>query len=193
MKKKIMSTEKMVLLALLTAIVSVLSVVGIPLGSLATVCLSLVPIVLGGALMGPYAGAWLGLIFSVVTLMTPGVAVFYSYSIFGTIVTVLVKGTAAGYVSGLIYKAFKGVNRYFAVLLSAIAAPVVNTAIYIIGCVLFFFEEVKGSATSEGLGFFAALILLWVGINFVFELALNMILSPAILRIINIRKGEEGK
>ena len=49
-------------------------------------------------------------------------------------------------------------------------------------------DTVKGLATFEGVSVGAYLILFFVGLNFVFELLANIILSPAILRIINIKK-----
>ena len=53
------STEKLVLLALFTALVALLSYLGgfIKIGGLASVSLTLIPVVLGAALCGPFAGA----------------------------------------------------------------------------------------------------------------------------------------
>ena len=60
--KQTLQTQKLVLLALLSAIVAVLSYFGgfIKIGGLASISLTLIPVVIGAALCGPAAGAWLG-------------------------------------------------------------------------------------------------------------------------------------
>jgi hypothetical protein len=69
---------------------------------------------------------------------------------------------------------------------SAAVAPIVNTGIFIIGCLLFFIEAVSSMALAEGMSIGGYLIIFFVGLNFVFELFINMILSPALARIIEI-------
>ena len=88
----------------------------------------------------------------------------------------------------LAYKALEKFNRYAAVLVSAVVAPVVNTGIFLIGSLIFFIDAVSAGATAEGMSVGGYLIIFFVGLNFVFELIVNVILSPAILRIINIKK-----
>ena len=92
-------TEKLVLLALLTAMVAILSYFGgfIKIGGLASVSLTLIPVVLGAAMLGPWAGALLGGISGIVFFITPDAAFWFGLSLFGTVVTVLIKGIAAGF------------------------------------------------------------------------------------------------
>lgn len=193
MKKTLYSkgeTERLVLLALLTALVAVLSYFGgfIKIGGLASVSLTLIPVVLGSALLGPLSGAWLGGVAGAIFFATADAAFWFGLSIPGTIVTVMVKGILSGYLAGLTYKLLEKFNRYLAVLAAAVVCPVVNTGIFLLGCLVFFLDTVKAMASSEGISIFAYLIVFFVGLNFVFELVFNIILSPAILRIINIRK-----
>ena len=98
-------TKKLTVLALLTAIVVVLQFAGsfIRFGMFA-ICPVLIPIVIGAALYGPLAGAWLGLAFSLTVLISGDAAAFLAVDVFGTIVTVLVKGVGAGFGAGLAYK-----------------------------------------------------------------------------------------
>ena len=72
-------TETLALGAMLTALVIVLQLLGqfIHIGSVASVSLVLIPIVIGAATCSPALGAWLGLVFSVVVLLQPDTAVFY--------------------------------------------------------------------------------------------------------------------
>ena len=185
-----MQTERLVLMALLTALTAVLAYFGgfIKIGGLASISLTLIPVVLGSALCGPKAGAWLGGVAGAVFFITADAAFWFGLSIPGTVITVMVKGIVAGLCAGLTYKALEKFNRYVAVLVSAIVCPIVNTGIFLIGCLIFFMDTVNGGAAGEGMSVFGYLIVFFVGLNFVFELLVNIVLSPAILRIINIKK-----
>ncbi len=195
MKKKIMSTEKMVVLAMLTAIVAILSYFGgfIKIGGLASISLTLIPVVLGAALCGPFEGAWLGGVSAVVFFFTADAAFWLGLSIPGTIITVLVKGILSGLAAGFCYKLLEKYNRYFAVLVSAAVCPIVNTGIFLLGCILFFMDTVNEWALAEGMSIGSYLIIFFVGLNFVFEFIINIVVSPAILRIINIRDPYANK
>ena len=177
-------------MALLTAIVAVLAYFGgfVKIGSLASISLTLIPVVLGSALCGPVAGAWLGAVSGIIFFMTPDAAFWFGLSIPGTIITVMLKAILAGLFAGIVYKLLEKKNHYLAVIASAIVCPVVNTGIFLLGCTVFFMDTVSAWAVAEGISVFAYFILFFVGLNFVFELITNIVISPAILRIINIRK-----
>lgn len=185
-------TKKMVGVGLLTAIVVVLQALAVairPTG-IFNISLVLVPIVVGAALYGYKAGAWLGFVFSIVVLFTDSAA-FMAISVPGTIITVVLKGTLAGLVAGLVYLALEKKNRYVAVVASAIICPVVNTGIFLIGCLVFFLEtlNVWGAAAGfESVGSY--LIFGMVGVNFLIEMAVNIVLSSVIMRIIRIGKND---
>ena len=187
--KNRVQTERLALLALLTAMVAVLAYFGgfIKIGGLASISLTLIPVVLGSALCGPWAGAWLGGVAGLVFFATADAAFWFGLSIPGTIITVMVKGILSGLFAGLVYRLIEKKNRYLAVIVSAIVCPVVNTGIFLLGCSIFFMDAVNGGAAAEGMSVAAYLIVFFVGLNFVFELLTNIILSPTILRILNIR------
>ena len=184
------NTKKLVGVGLLTAIVVVLQAVAVairPTG-IFNISLVLVPIVVGAALYGYKSGAWLGFVFSVVVLFTDSAA-FMAVNVPGTIITVLVKGTVAGLVAGLVYLALEKKNRYVAVIAAAIACPVANTGLFLIGCLLFFMDTINGWAAAAGFANAGSYMIMGlVGVNFLIEMVLNIILSSAILRIINISK-----
>lgn len=187
---RIEQTEKLALMALLTALVAILAYFGgfIKIGGLASINLVLVPVVLGATLYGPLAGAILGGVSGLVFFITADSAFWLGLSVPGTVITVMVKGVMAGLCSGLVYKALKGVNAYLAVIVSAIVAPVVNTGIFLIGCLAFFVDTVSAGAVAEGMSLGAYLIVFFVGLNFVFELIANIVLAPAIHKIMEITK-----
>lgn len=100
-------TKKLVGIGLFTAIVVVLQMLGggIRFGVF-SISLVLVPIVVGAAVYGWQAGAWLGFAFGAAVLLSGDAGAFLAVDVFGTILTVLLKGTAAGLISGLVYKLF---------------------------------------------------------------------------------------
>ncbi len=190
-------TATIVMCAIISALIVVLQlfIPPIPLGPF-SVSLVLVPIVIGVAFCGRRYGWWFGLVFGACVLFgmfkspTPGDSIFLSTSLIGTILTVLSKGVLCGVCAGVTFDLFKKASKYLAVILSAIICPVVNTGVFLIGCRLFFMEPVSEWAMGAGFGgnvvlyMFAGL----VGLNFVFEMLTNIILSPVILRLINIGK-----
>ena len=188
-----MSTEKLVLVALFTALVAILSYFGgfIKIGGFASISLTLIPVVLGAALCGPLAGAWLGGVSGAVFFLTADAAFWLGLSIPGTIITVMLKGILAGLCAGLVYKLFERFNRYVAVMVSAVVCPVVNTGIFIIGCFIFFMDTVNAGATAEGLSVGAYILIFFVGLNFIFELISNLIFSPVIVRLLDIKLGKK--
>lgn len=193
MSKNNNNTQKIVGLGLFTAIVIVLQLLGsfIKFGTF-SVSLVLVPVVIGAALYGAGAGAWLGFVFGVVVLVSGDAAAFLGVNALGTILTVLVKGALAGFLSGVVYKALESKNRMLAVVLAAVTCPVVNTGVFLIGCLLFFMETISVWADAAGLGANVGqfMILGLVGANFIFELLFNAVLSPVIVRLIRIGKKE---
>ena len=189
-RKVTVQTEKLVLMALFTALVAVLAYFGgfIKIGGLASISLTLIPVVLGAALLGPLVGAWLGGVAGAVFFATADAAFWFGLSIHGTIITVLIKGILSGLAAGIVYQLLEKRNRYLAVAASAVVCPVVNTGIFLIGCLIFFMDTVRGGALAEGMSVGGYLIIFFVGLNFVFELLVNVILTPAIVRLINIKK-----
>ena len=183
-------TEKLALMALLTALTAVLAYFGgfVRIGGLASINFTLVPVVLGAALYGPLAGAWLGGVAGVIFFTTADAAFWLGLSIPGTIITVAIKSILSGFLAGLVYKLLEKYNRYVAVVVSAVVCPVVNTGIFLLGCLVFFMDAVNGMAVESGMSVGAYFIIGMAGLNFVLELITNIVLSPTILRLINIRK-----
>lgn len=153
------------------------------------VSLVLIPIVLGAAMCNQYVSAFLGLVFGAVVLLNGDAAAFLTINPVGTIVTVLVKGAACGFAAGLVYKLAAKVNTYLGVILSAVAAPVINTGIFLIGCRLFFWDTINEWATGAGFENTVSYMFIGlVGANFLFELGINVVLSPVIIRIMKAVK-----
>ena len=176
------SVLKMVQLAMLTAIVVVLQCLSIPLGATA-INLALLPVVIGASICGIWAGAWLGLVSGVTILVSQQAAFFFTMSPFATIVVVLLKGCASGVAAGFVYSLLEKKNKYLAVVIAGLTAPVVNTAIFLIGCLTLFYADfaVYGNV-------FVYVVTTFVAINFPIEIGMNMLFSPVIVRIVDIVK-----
>ena len=181
-------SRKLVLLALLTAIVVVLQILAIvtrPLFPAFSISLVLMPIVIGAALAGTYAGGWLGLAFGAAVLISGDAAPFMVIDPAGTIVVVLLKGLLSGLAAGAVYKLLAGKNRTLAAICAAIICPIVNTGIFLIGSYIFFLPTI--TQWGEAAGFSSATTFIFiglVGVNFLVELAINIILCPTIVRLI---------
>ncbi len=186
--------KKLAELALLTAIVFVFQMLGsfVHIGP-TSISLVLIPIVVGAILTGPGGGAFLGFIFGLITFFAgvtgtdPFTAILVTSQPFATGIICLAKGTLAGLVPGLIYKALANKNSILASILAAASAPVVNTGIFILGGLFL----VNGTLT-ENLATFGAsgqtvvyfLIIGCAGINFIAEFFVNLVVSPAIYTIV---------
>lgn len=184
-------TQKVVGMGLFTAIIVALQMLAsaIKFGPF-SITLVLAPIVIGAALYGIGAGAWLGLTFGVTVLISGDAAAFLTINPIGTVITVIAKGMVAGIVAAVIYKAIEKKNKTVAVVAAGIACPIVNTGVFLIGCYLFFQDWLIAVFGTTG---FATVITGLVSVNFAVELGINMLLASVIVRIIDLGKKQLAK
>lgn len=183
-------TKSMVGVGLFTAIVVVLQFLGggIKFGMF-SISLVLVPIVVGSAIYGGKAGAWLGFAFGAAVLLSGDAAAFLVINPLATVLVVLVKGIGCGLVAGTLYRLLEKLNRTLAVFAAAVICPVVNTGIFLLGCQFFFLETVSQWGAALGYENVAAYMFLGLaGFNFLIELGVNIILAPVIVRLIRLGK-----
>ena len=175
-------------LGLFTAIVVVLQLLGsfIRFGTF-SISLVLVPIVVGAALYGPWAGCWLGFVFGVVVLLQPDTSFFLNFNPIATVAVCLLKGAVAGLGAGYIYKLLENKNSFLAVLSAAIICPLLNSGIFFLGSVLFFIPLIESTLTGPGEGV-KYVLLFMIGGNFLFEMLFNVLLSPVIVRLVQLGK-----
>ena len=191
---KFIDTKKLVLLALFTAIVIILQILGafIRFGPF-SVSLVLMPIAVGAALLGAYAGAWLGLVFGFVVLVSGDANAFMVINPAATVFVVLFKGALAGFVAGALYRLITSKNKIFAAITAGIVCPLVNTGIFILGCYIFFLPTLTEWGIAAGMASATAFIFLGlITFNFIFELGVNLILSPVIVRLIQYRQDNDS-
>lgn len=183
------NTKKIAGVGLLTAIVFVLQLLGgaIHFG-IFSISLVLIPIVVGAALYGKWSGAWLGLAFGVAVLISGDAGTFLAINPAGTVVTVLAKGILAGLVSGLVYSLVEKKSKSAATVVAGVVCPVVNTGVFLIGCSLFFMEKI--TEWAAGTNALVYMLTGFVGFNFLFELAVNIVLAPVIVKLVQLGRKE---
>ncbi len=159
-----------------------------------SITLALAPIIIGAALYGPGAGAILGGVFGFVVLLTgvfgwDGGTVMYLMSLnaLGCVLICIGKGAAAGWISVLVYRLIAKKNIHLGVVVAAIVCPIVNTGIFIIGMMLFYMSTLESWAGGQAVIYYAIFGL--TGVNFLVELAVNLVLSSGITSIIRYGQG----
>ena len=182
------STEALVIAAVLTALVVVLQLLcSFIKTGIFSITLALIPIVIGASKCGAKVGAWLGFVFGLVVLLVGDAAPFLAVNVGGTILTVLLKGALSGLCAGLVYKLLEKHNKYVAVIVAALVCPIVNTGVFVLGCLAFFMDTI--ASWAGGGDAFTYIFVGMIGINFFIEIATNVVLSPAVVRLLNLKKN----
>ena len=197
-------TVRMVEMAMLVALVVVLQLISAiipPIGGTVSITLTLVPVVVGAILFGIKGGAILGASFGAIVLINcitgidVGGNILWNANPFFTALICFVKGTMAGVVPAFVYKLIKGKKetlsngkKYVASLSAALFAPIVNTGLFVCGMLLFFMDTLQSWAGGSDLASYVILGL--AGLNFIVEFLINIILTPAIVRIVDTVKNK---
>lgn len=161
-----------------------------------TFCLVLVPIVLGGIILGIVAGAILGGLFGLVVIIDALIGLDpFTLFLLGeqpvfTVFLCLLKGIAAGVIPALVYKLIARKNVYVGSFAAAVLAPICNTGVFAIGA-FFIMQPILDYLTAAGVdvtGLSPAYIVfvVLITVNFFVELAINIVLAPAVYTVNNI-------
>ena len=186
--------KKLTYFSVLTALTIVLQLLGntVRIG-VVTLNFSLIPIVLAAILLGALYGAALGAITGLIILFNCGIlgADGFTNVLFATdpVVIILVcvlKTAVAGAVSGWLFKLLVKRNGLAATIVAAGIVPIINSGLFILGMLLIIPSLRAAGFIAEGANAFAVIVIGLVGLNFVFEFAVNLIVAPALYRVINI-------
>ena len=187
-------TRRMVTLAILAALVIVLQIISnyIKFGPV-QITLALTPIIIGAALYGMWAGAFLGAILGVVILiwglfgLDGGfMLILIDANPFFAVALCVLKTTIAGFVSGAVFKALSKKNDVVASFVAGGLCPIVNTGVFLVGMFTVFIDTLRGFADGQNILLFT--ITAFVGVNFLVEFIVNMVLATAVTRIIRAVK-----
>lgn len=203
-QKKLLTSKQITGIAVLLALVIVLQMLsGSMMIGQVQLNFSLIPIVLGSVIYGPIIGAMLGLACGIVVLVQVimGGGLFYviiwANDPVITVLICLVKTTVAGFLSGTLYKFISKNSNVAAIFVSSAIVPIVNTGLFILGClcmndtVLLFqtqLGQVSDFAHVIGMSPLVFILVILVTFNFFVELAINLILAPTLNRVLKIIK-----
>ena len=185
-------TQRLTGLALMTGIIIVLQRVAsfIKFGPF-TITLALAPIIIGAALYGAGAGAYLGGVFGVVVFIAcvagwdMGGNILFTARPLVTLILCVVKGALAGLAAGAVYRALAQRSPMAGSILAGIMCPVVNTGIFCLGLAGFYYDTLVAWAGGTALVYYVITVL--VGLNFLLEMAINLVLSSVIVRVVKAR------
>ncbi len=187
-------TQKMVTIAIFAAIIIVLQFLScfVKIGPV-SITLTLIPVVLGGILLGKGAGAVLGFVFGfaawlfacVMGLDVGSAMLLAANPVLCTLLCIL-KGVIAGWGAAFVAQITHRCNKLISSVLAAITAPILNTGVFLIGARLFFYETVSVWAGGKPTVYYFLIGL--TGINFLVELIINLVFSAAILHLTKISK-----
>lgn len=188
---------KMSLVAILIAIMLILGFT--PLGTIQmgifTISLLGIPVAIAACLYGPYFGALIGLVWGTISLiqgitgMDVSGPLLLEYSPIGLVVTCIVPRVLTGYLAGLIYKLntkWDKKGRLNSIITCGLV-PVFNTVFFMSSYVAFFYfsdlyqSSAEYLSTQYGVNAFNPIlfIVFAVGINFIVELSVNMVVGSA--------------
>ena len=108
--------------------------------------------------------------------------------VFNPAITALIcigKGVAAGLLSGLTFRALHHKSQILATVAAAVVCPVVNTGLFCIGAVAVFRPLLE--QWSGGTDLVTYVFMGLIGINFLVEVGINVVLSPVVVRILHAR------
>lgn len=184
-------------LAILVAIVLIMAYT--PLGYLKTpwgveITFMVVPISVGAVILGPSAGAFLGLVFGLTSFAqcfggSPMGAMFLEASPIGTFFCCVANRVLVGWLPGILYQTLKRFEKTRNVRIAAccLLTPLLNTLLYIVSNWLIFSDTWMSISVSSGFtggkGFsLLTFMLSLVAVNGIAEAITCLILSTAICK-----------
>lgn len=194
MKKK-MDTRQLVTLAMLSAILLVMSYT--PLGYLnigpLAISLNMIPVAIGAVVLGPAGGAFLGGVFGVTScLQCVGIGgtsamgvILFEISPWLTIVQRLLTRVFAGWIAGWVFRGAKKLaGRTAACFITGFGAALLNTVLFMLALVLLFGHTEYLQSLMGGRNVLV-FICTFVGVNALVEMAAATAAVGAVCRILD--------
>ena len=196
-------TQKMVQLALLTAIIIILAFT--PIGYINMVGLSItlvgIPVVIGAITLGPVAGAILGAIFGLTSFarafgLEPFGTMLFGINPIGTFITTMVPRILMGWLTGLLFQALKRFDKtkFVSYVITSISGALLNTILFMSSLMIFFYntKEIQDMASNYDVTNVVALIIAMVGINALAESIASGLLGTSIAKPVDIYNKKNG-
>ena len=188
-KQGVLSAKNIAAIGVLTAFVVLLQA---GLGSIkvgaTSFSLVLIPIVLGSCILGPLVGAFLGFVFSLIVFL---------YGVTGADGFTFIMFGANPFVPGLLFKAIAKRNEKVGVVVAALSAPIVNTAIFVLFTLIFGRSYaaafVANGFIEDATSLVYFLFIGCAGINFIVEFFVNLIAIPLFYAVIGVVRKKVKK
>ena len=144
--KTSLKTLQMVQTAILAAILIVMAFTPLGYFNLGPVSITflMIPVVIGAIVVGPAAGAFLGLVFGITSFITafssPLGIVMLNVNVFYTLIVLLVPRVLMGLLVGLIFRAIAKIDKTKIVsfVIAALSGALINTILFVGALVLLF-------------------------------------------------------
>lgn len=195
--KKLTNLQRMVLIAVLAAIIVFLMLSGlgyIPTGFGFTITILMIPVAIGAILLGPAAGAILGAVFGLTSLATCflgmdvlGVALL-AISPWKTALVCIIPRMLVGFLCGWIFRALNKVDKTGIVSygIASVSAALLNTALFLTGLWLAFGSDPAVTQYTGGSSDLFVIIGAFGGVNAIVEAVACLILGTAIAKTLDI-------
>ena len=202
MKAKRFDTRSMVLLAMLSGILLVMSFT--PLGYLnigpLAISLNMIPVAIGAVALGPGGGAFLGAVFGITSCLqcvgiggtsAMGVALFEISPVL-TIIQRFVPRLLAGWLTGMVYVGLRKLHFKYASYVAGFCAALLNTVLFMTALVVLFgnTEYLQNLIAGKNILLF---IIGFVGVNALVEMFATTVAAGAVCRALEKLKLIGGK
>ena len=202
MKEKRFDTRRMVLLAMLSGVLLMMSFT--PLGYLnigpLAISLNMIPVAIGAVALGPGGGAFLGAVFGITSCLQcvgiggtslMGVALFEINPVL-TIIQRLVPRVLAGLLTGIIYGGLGKLHFKYAPYVAGFCAALLNTVLFMTALVLLFgnTQYLQDMMAGKNVLLF---IVTFVGVNALVEMFAVTVAAGAVCRALQKIKLIGGK
>ena len=155
----------------------------------------MIPVVIGAVLIGPAAGAFLGLIFGLASFrqcfgLDPTGAYLLEINALYTFIVCLFPRIIMGLLVGLIFKALikiRGTNILVPYMIASASGAILNTVLFLGALILFFWKD---PTINEGLGTFKKWILLALSMNATIELVASFFIGTSITKALMASMGK---
>ena len=202
MKTKRVDTRRMVLLAMLSGILLVMSFT--PLGYLnigpLAISLNMIPVAIGAVALGPGGGAFLGAIFGITScLQCVGIGgvsamgvILFEISPILTIIQRFATRVLAGWLTGVVYRWLHRLHFRVAPFAAGFCAALFNTVFFMTALVLLFGQTEYMQELINGRNILV-FVVTFVGINAVVELLASTVVVGAVCKALEKLKMVGGK
>lgn len=199
MTKTKKQTVRLVLMALLTAIIVMLTC--LPLRTMGfEITLAVIPIAVGAVVLGPVAGAVLGGVYGICSflqclgLLLPsplGMGLLAINPIF-TVITCIVPRVLCGLFAGLVFKGLKNIDKtnFLSHSAACLTCPLLNTVFFMSSLMILFGQTELMQSFMDTLGVYNPImfVLAFVGINGLVEAIACFVIATAVSKALTLNK-----